>query len=219
MWGTHLRFLLPLGSVLPDLAPAKAVRQVIIYHAGRLHKGVADGAADELKPALAQIFAHGIRLRRSSGNLLQRRPGVLNRLAAHKLPDVGIERSELFLRLKKGLRVLYCRVDLQPVPHDTRIAEKSSEFRVIVGSHAAGIETVEGGPVVLPLVENRLPTQSRLRAFKDKHLEQVSIVVRGHSPLVVMIVAVELAFRPRATNDIGHDKLTRKTQETKRPVT
>ena len=44
------------------LIVAEAVGGVVVYEAGGLHQGVADGAAHELGAAAAQLFAEGVRL-------------------------------------------------------------------------------------------------------------------------------------------------------------
>ena len=46
------------------LIVAEAVGGVVVYEAGGLHQGVADGAAHELGAAAAQLFAEGVRLGR-----------------------------------------------------------------------------------------------------------------------------------------------------------
>ena len=73
------------------------------------------------------------------------------------------------------------------------LANRLFSFRAIPGN-ARWVEPVEGGPVVLALVEDRLPAQAGLSSFEDQELEQQPIVVDRHAPLVVVIVAVE---RPR----------------------
>jgi hypothetical protein len=49
---------------------AEAVDKVIVYHAYRLHEGVADGGSDKVEAASAEIFAHGVGIWSSCGDLL-----------------------------------------------------------------------------------------------------------------------------------------------------
>ena len=43
-----------------DLGIAETIDGVVVDHAGRLHKGVADGGADEFEVAFEEGFAHGV---------------------------------------------------------------------------------------------------------------------------------------------------------------
>src|SRR4030081_2449730 len=43
-----------------ELTIAEAGGGVVVDHADRLHEGVANGAADEAKPAFFQVFAHRV---------------------------------------------------------------------------------------------------------------------------------------------------------------
>ena len=45
---------------LPDLSVPEAIDRVIVYHAHRLHEGVADRRSDELEASTEEIAAEGI---------------------------------------------------------------------------------------------------------------------------------------------------------------
>src|SRR5688572_30120885 len=90
-----------------DLAPAEAVLNVIVYHADRLHERVQDRGAHERESPAAQVLAERVRLARGRGDVAKRGPSALNRLAAHELPDVRVERAALFLQREEGTRVLH----------------------------------------------------------------------------------------------------------------
>ena len=51
---------------------AEAAYKVIVYQAHRLHEGVADGGSDEVEAASLEIFALGIGIWGSGGDLLHR---------------------------------------------------------------------------------------------------------------------------------------------------
>src|SRR5207245_2597609 len=66
-----------------------------------------------------------------------------------------------------------------------------------------GIKLVEGFSVVPSLLQDRLPTQTRLRSFEDQELEQQTVVVDRHAPFGVMVLDVELGLRPRTTKHLS----------------
>ena len=59
-------------------------RQMVIHHPCRLHKGVANSRADELKSAFFQGFAHRIGFSGAGGNFRHCLPVILNGLIANK---------------------------------------------------------------------------------------------------------------------------------------
>ena len=61
----------------------EAARQVIVYHAGGLHEGIANGGADEREAALDQTLAHGVGLGRASRHVFHATPAILQRFAIH----------------------------------------------------------------------------------------------------------------------------------------
>src|SRR6267378_37267 len=83
----------PEFAAAPGLAPhaSKAAREVVVGQPAGLHEGVADGRADEAEPALLQILAHRVRLRRGSGDIAHRAPDAAQRAAADEPPDVLVE--------------------------------------------------------------------------------------------------------------------------------
>jgi hypothetical protein len=77
-----------------------------------------------------------------------------------------------------------------------------------------GIEPCEGAPVVLALVEDGFPRQSRLRALEDQELEEHPVVVHRHAPFRVVVGDAERRLRPGAALDhqiskTGTDHVTR----------
>ena len=59
-----------------ELVVPRAGDEVVIDHAGGLHKGVADSGADECEAAFFERLAHGVGLGRRCGNLLDGSPMV-----------------------------------------------------------------------------------------------------------------------------------------------
>src|SRR5437879_6424336 len=102
-------------------AVARAVDAVVVHEPGGLHEGVADGGAHEAEAALLEVAAHGVRLRGARRDLLEAPARVLERGAAHELPDVAVEAAELLLHREEGPRVRDRGLDLEPVAHDPRI--------------------------------------------------------------------------------------------------
>ena len=66
-----------------------------------------------------------------------------------------------------------------------------------------GIEPVEGGAVVLALLQDRVPAQAGLRAFEHKKFEQNAVVVLGHAPLFIVIADGERVAGPAAADKVG----------------
>ena len=101
----------------------ETINGVIVRHAARLHKCVANGRAHELEAAFFQIFAQGVGLRCSGRNLLMCLPEILEWRAADELPQVVIETSELFLHFEKGLRVGHGGGDFEAIADDAGVLQ------------------------------------------------------------------------------------------------
>src|SRR5258708_39191082 len=103
----------------------KAVDHVIVHHARRLHMRIADGRADELKPALFQILAHGIRLGAGGDKVFQLSQKGHDRAAVDEAPDISVKTAELFLLFEKFPGVVFCRQYLCAVAYDSFVLEQS----------------------------------------------------------------------------------------------
>ena len=140
---------------------------MIVDHAGRLHQRVADGRAHELESALHQITAHGVGLGCARRQLSHFSPTILLRLAAHKTPEVNVEAAELFQEREKRFRILdRCR-NLEPVPDDPGVVEKSLCIVRAVACDFLRAKSIERFSIVVSFPENRRPAQPGLRAFED----------------------------------------------------
>src|ERR1700687_2494933 len=190
-----------------DLRVSEAINGVIIDHAHRLHKGVADGRPDELETSAQQISAQGIRLRRPRGNLLERSPLVHPRCATDKAPHVGIKTPEFVVYRKKGLRIAHGTLDLESVANDVRIPEQALDSCPPEMGHCHGIETGEGATIGVALLEYRLPAQASLRTFKRQELEEGTVVVNWNTPLSIVIGNAEGSSGPDAAPVLTHDLL------------
>jgi len=140
---------------------------VVVHHARGLHEGVANRGADERESAFLQIFAHGVGLRGARGDLLRSAPGIHDWRSANKLPDVGVERSEFFLRLEKCFCVFHGGGNLQAIADDAGVVHQALHLAVVVARDLVGIEAVEGGAIVFTLLQNSVPAQAGLRAFEN----------------------------------------------------
>ena len=189
---------------LQNLPMAEADREVIIHHPGGLHEGVADRRADEFESTPQQFLAHRVGLRRARGDFLHGAASVLDRLVIYKTPQQRAEAAQFFFHADARLRVLDRRRDLQPVADDAGIREQLRDLARRVARDALHIEMVESLAVVFALRENREPTQPRLRALEDEHLEKVPVIMQRHAPLGVVIRDVERLRRPRAAGLVHH---------------
>src|SRR3989338_11611583 len=169
---------------------SEAISRVVVHHAGRLHVGVADGAAGEFEAAPFQFLSHRLRFRRACRNFGEAAPGVLSWLAINEAPDEGIETAELALHVEKLLRVGYCRMYLQAIAHDSRILQQRFYFTCVIAGNARRIEIIESGPVILAFAQDGYPAQPGLRAFENEKFKQGLIVVQWHPPFAVMIAAI-----------------------------
>ena len=85
---------------------AKAIGDVVVDQPGRLHISVADGGANKVETAFAQVFAHRLRSFGLGGYVGHTTPGILHGLATDKLPQIGIEAAKFLLYPDKRLRIL-----------------------------------------------------------------------------------------------------------------
>ena len=182
---------------------------MVVDHADGLHEGVADGGADEFEAAFFQVLAHRVGLLGRGGNLLERFPLVLNRSSADEGPDIRIETAELLLHGQKGLGVADRRGDFQPVPNDAFILQQLLLSGLAVFRDLGRVETVVRLSVMVPLFQDGLPAQSRLRAFEDQEFEQQPVIMHGYAPFLVVIADVvvrglSVPVQPRAAF-FGHD--------------
>ena len=61
----------------------------------------------------------------------------------------------------------------------------------VVGDVRRRMEIVESLPIILPLLQNRGPTQPRLRPVEDQKFEQPPVIVQRHAPFLIVILHVK----------------------------
>ena len=93
--------------------------------------------------------------------------------------------------------------DLEAVANDARIAQQALLFTAIVAGDALRVEAVEGGAIVLPLLQNRVPTQAGLGAFENQEFKEHAIVVLGQAPFFIVITNGQRVAGPGAAGQIG----------------
>jgi hypothetical protein len=160
---------------------------MVIHHPHSLHKGVTHRWSNEIKAASPEILAHGLGFGGLSRNILDAIPRVLDWGAAHKSPDVAIEAVKFPLHLEHRLRIANGRFDLEPVAYNPGVFHQRSNFVRLVPRNSGRIKAAESLSIGFTLSQNRGPTQSSLRAFKDKELKEHAIVVLWNTPLGVVV--------------------------------
>jgi hypothetical protein len=90
-------------------------------------------------------------------------------LVSDEAPDVLVERAEFLHRCQEHLGIPYGGVDLQPVTDDPGIRQQLLPLLLAVLGDDGGMEIVKGLPVVVPLVQDRGPTQSGLCPPRTKN--------------------------------------------------
>src|SRR5947209_12924369 len=126
---------------------------MVVYHADRLHKGIADRGANKIKTATLEIFTHGVGFRCSRWELTQGLPGIQPRLAPDELPDIAIECGELFLHSQECLCIGDGGFNFEPVADDAAIMHQLLHLPAVITRDALRMESGECFSIVLPLVE------------------------------------------------------------------
>ncbi|MNT32936.1 hypothetical protein D3C72_1688420 [compost metagenome] len=104
---------------------------MIVHHPHRLHKGVADGAADEGEAAFLERLGHGIRLRRGRRNVAVALALVDDGGAAHEAPQILHEVDAFRLQRQIGAGVFDDRLHLEPVADDATVLHQSLHILLV----------------------------------------------------------------------------------------
>ena len=176
---------------------------MIVDHADRLHEGIADGRADEVESALAQVLAHRGGLGRLGRNFLHRLPGVALRRAINESPEVFVEGAELLFDRKNGARILDCGCDFQSIAHDAGVFQQALDAPLVVARDQRRIEVVECLAIAFALAQDGIPAKAGLRAFQHNEFEEPMIIVQRYAPFLVMVAAREVVARPCASDSRG----------------
>src|SRR4051812_14847315 len=146
-----MRYLLAAAASSPQFSVTPAVSRVVVDHANRLHECVTNRRADKFEAAFQQIFAHGVRFRAASRQLMAFFPTIHLWFATDKSPNITVERSKLVLHIEKGLRIPNRRSDFQSVANDSRIRHQFRNFRFIIARDLLWIKAIERFAVILAL--------------------------------------------------------------------
>jgi len=153
---------------------------------------VADRRADELEAALLQILGQSVGFRRGrlhgfSGHTV----GIAQGSIAREAPDVSIKAAELLLDFQEASGIGDGAVDLQAIPDDAGVFHQARNLRFSKSRHLARVEVLERLPEIVALAQDGNPTQPRLKALQDQHLEHLPVVMDRHAPFLVVILTVQ----------------------------
>lgn len=186
------------ASLHPDLGAPETPGLVRIDQPDRLHERITNRRPDKLEPPFAQIPAQSVRRRRP--RLDRADPYRLPpRLPSDKPPKVRVKTAKFPLRRQERLGVDDRRSHLEPIADNPRIRHQPCDHRRRVPRHLRRVKSIERPPIALPLLEDRLPTEPRLRPFEDQELEQHLILMLRHAPFLIVVNDVQLRGCPAAT--------------------
>src|SRR5207247_2892190 len=97
---------------------------------------------------------------------------------------------ELLPDAEERARVADRALDLEAVADDAGILQQTFDAR--------RIELGECPVVIVALLEDRGPAESRLSALERQELEENAVVMHGHAPLAIVILDVERGAGPGA---------------------
>jgi hypothetical protein len=123
-----------------QLSMTVTAHQVIVHQARGLHERITDGRPNEAEPSLQQILAQGDRKRGFCRYLFVRFPTVLDWFAPYKIPHVRVKAPVLFLDAQKRAGICDCRLNFQPVPDDSGIAQQRLHLLAVEERHFCGIK-------------------------------------------------------------------------------
>jgi len=174
--------------------------KMVVDHACRLYKSVADSRANELEAALFEGFAHGIRFNRRGGNFFEAFPPVADWNSIDELPDVSVERAEFLLDFEHGTGVGHGSFNFEPVANDAGIVEQRINFAFVITSDLNRIEVVKCLAIIFTFIQDGLPAQSGLGVVEQKKLEQFTVVVKRHAPFGVVVFDHKFVFAGPVTS-------------------
>src|SRR5579864_1682836 len=149
-----------------------------------------DRRADEAKAATAKILGDAVTQVGARWQRFAEWARADHRSAAHKTPEVTVERAKLLLHPKEQAGVGDRGFDLQTVPYDPGILEELPPARGSKARDLVGIEVRKGPAVVGALAQDRRPGQARLSALQCEHLKQQAIIVHRPAPFLVVVARV-----------------------------
>jgi len=136
------------------------------------------------------------------GDVAHRLPRISLRSTPDKRPGIGIETASFIRDRPDHARVLDGALDLESIPHDAAQPHEALDTRIVEAGDGGRIEALERRAVGLPLAEDRHPTEPGLGTLEHQEFEEQAIVMYGHAPLAVVVVAHQgIALGPAASCD------------------
>ena len=164
---------------------------MVVDHPGRLHDSVQDRTAAEFESAGDHVFTHRIRDRAFGRDLGQGLPAILDRFPIGEAPQIRIQSAKLLLNFEDPVGVIDDGVDFGLIADDPRVGEQFLNFHVGVAGDNFDIKIVERMPKILPLAQDRIPTQASLHPVQSQEFKQHAVIMQRFSPLFVMIAGEE----------------------------
>ena len=130
---------------------------MVVYHAGGLHEGVANGAADKFEAAGEEGFAHGVGFGGAGWDFGHGFELMDDRFASAELPEEVVEGSEFFLHFYGGAGVRDGELHFEAVADNAGVIKEFLYFGWSVAGDFLDIEIVEGGTIVFALFEDGGP--------------------------------------------------------------
>ena len=154
---------------------------MFVDHADPLHERIGDRRADKAEATpfhfRREPFAEG-----SRGWHVGQHFDIVDNLAPiNKVPHIGCEAALAVLNFAHGSSIRSGAGYLQSVANNAGVFAQWRQLFITHFRDTGNFEIMEGTPATGTLAKHNLPAQSRLRAFKGKHLEQVPIVMSGNS--------------------------------------
>ncbi len=176
---------------------------MVVHQPRRLHERIDDGRpheAEAVTPQLAREGPGGIGL---GGNLGHRGPPVLKRPIVDERPEPGVEWPQRIGQAQVGPGVADSGANLGAIAHDAGVRQQASRVGLLIRGHPRRVEAVESRPIAVALAQDCDPGEPGLCALEHEQLEETSIVMDRHAPLVVVIGEVQgVADGPVAS--VGH---------------
>ena len=176
--------------VFDDFGAAKAGEGVIVEHSGRLHVGLADDRADELKSAAAEIFAEPDRFGSCRREIFGGFKLSDDWTAFDKAPDVVGKGSEFRFHFEKAAGVVDRCGDFPAVSDQAAVVHQIFDLSLVELRHFFRIELSKCVSVVFSSLENRIPAETGLGGFESQKLEDRPVVENGNSPFAIVVFDV-----------------------------
>ena len=107
------------------------------------------------------------------------------------MPKIAIEGAIFGLYLDEDFGIGDGSSNLETITDNVFIAQQFLKFMVVVLRNLGIVEVIESHSEGLPFIEDTFPRESCLKAFEDKHLEELMVVVHRFAPFVVVVCDIE----------------------------